>query len=119
MKKILFEDCEENWLYLIDARNASLGVFQKEAEGFIIARTKFSNTYLFIEIHYDMSEHHGTATPLLKLEKVPFEVLYKDSIYSDKRLLQWLIEKKEEYKKMIDDLVEERWEAIKERRKRT
>lgn len=90
---IIFDECEDNYLYRIKARNARIGVFKKKFGGFIIPRTKFDYTYLFVEYHWDVSEKIGTVKPLEKLEEVPFKILYQNNQIEDKRLLNWLKQK--------------------------
>lgn len=74
-------------LYVIDARNAILGVWQQATCGFNIARPFFAprkegnrmrwyqhTTYLFEEFHWDLGgaePYLGTARPLVFVEEVP------------------------------------------------
>jgi hypothetical protein len=95
---IKIEDCKDNWLYFIEARNAQIGIYSKEELGFIISRTKFTANYLFTEYHYDIGkikpemECFGTATPLKEIEPVP-EINNEDKLkYLNE---QWEILKKE------------------------
>jgi hypothetical protein len=66
------EKLEEGYLYSIDARNASYGIWFASEQGFVIRRHKFGSVFLFTEIHWDLSESFGTVKPLLKLEKSPY-----------------------------------------------
>lgn len=77
------QECIEGYLYKIRARNASFGVFSKP-DVFMIARTKFIDTFLFEE-HHESAEHFGTVYPLEQLEKVPDEILVDEN-----RLLEFL-----------------------------
>jgi len=69
---IPLDDCKDRYLYIIDARNARLGIFHDQTGSFIISRRKFGSNYLFNEDHYDKDERYGTATPLKEIEYVPY-----------------------------------------------
>lgn len=66
------EECKDGYLYEINARNASYGVFREKHADFVILRTKFYDTFLFEEIHWDASPDFGTVRPLKEVEKSPF-----------------------------------------------
>lgn len=68
---IPLEECEDGYLYWINARNGSLGVFQAELKGFTFIRTKWDDRFLFTEYHWDTGPPLGTARARLKLEKAP------------------------------------------------
>jgi len=59
--------CKDGHLYIIDARNANLGVYVKKERGFRISRHKFQCNFIDIEYHWDTGEPHGTVKPLSKL----------------------------------------------------
>jgi hypothetical protein len=74
---------QEGALYVIDARNAFLGVWQANVSGFQIARPLFEprpggrrmvwhqrGHYPFVEYHWDTGEPLGTARPLVFIEQV-------------------------------------------------
>lgn len=63
---------KEGYLYYIDARNASYGIWFASEQGFVIRRVKFDDVFIFTEIHYDLSKDFGTAKPFLELEESPF-----------------------------------------------
>ena len=101
LKNIIeFNNCKNGYLYRIEARNAHLGIFNKEKDGFIILRTKFSSRYLFVELHWDRDDHFGTAQPIEELElfkDIPSnfnEFITKSSTEEDRKL----------YKEMFDYL---------------
>lgn len=101
-------------LYIIDARNAYLGVWNTSTSGFQIARVRYipwllkgrmswenHGTYLFEEKHQDTGEPHGTAKPLVFLEHVP------PSEAGD--LLAYLLKASQRFpKKIAQDLVSKR-----------
>lgn len=60
-------------VYKIKARNASFGVWTPEYQGFHISRTKFGRNYVFVEIHWDLSDDFGTVRPLKFVEMAPFD----------------------------------------------
>ena len=70
---IKVEELREGGLYRISARNASHGIWSEKASGFYISRHKFGTNYLFVEIHWDLSDGFGTAKPLEWLFQAPFE----------------------------------------------
>lgn len=82
----LTEDALEiGWLYRIDGRNASLGVYVGEGE-FAVRRRKFGDVFLDYETHYDQE---GTVMPVEKLCMVPPTVSIIPPV-DEPALLQWL-----------------------------
>lgn len=68
--------CKDGHLYIIDARNADIGVYVESLKGFRIRRNKFQLTFIDVEYHWDSDEYtmisgrkmyHGTVKPLRKL----------------------------------------------------
>jgi hypothetical protein len=59
-------------LYKIKARNAKHGIWCPEQGGFYISRYKFGDNFLFVELHYDLSDGFGTVYPLEFVEMSPF-----------------------------------------------
>lgn len=82
---IPIDKCKDRYLYIITARNASIGIFDKKTSSFIISRTKFRSNYLFSEVHYDQDENFGTATPLKELELVEYIGEEEELAYLNKR----------------------------------
>ena len=86
------------WLYLLEARNFSLGVWKENEQGFLGKRYKFGEVFTFVEVHWDASEDFGTAKPLIELEQSPFkqeDLEYdwnntKVSVLKEKELLEYL-----------------------------
>ena len=74
---IELEDCEDGHVYLIDARNANIGIFRKKDLGFIISRVKFNDNFLYTEYHWDVGkvrpedEQYGTVKPLQDIGVAP------------------------------------------------
>jgi len=81
---IRLNECVDGWLYIISARNSTLGIFDSSRNGFIISRFKFNDNYLFTEDHWDVGEHYGTVKPLKAVEFV----VEKDLLaYLNKKML--------------------------------
>lgn len=81
-KYLALNDCRDGYLYHIAARNASVGIFWKKKDGFILLRHMLSHTYLFTEYHWDTGEPFGTVKPLSEIElygDIPED--FTDSIY--------------------------------------
>ena len=87
------DDCVQGGLYEVDARNFSLGVYNKKEQGFIGIRYKMGAEYLDLEFHWDTGEPYGTVRPIKYLEECPHEA--KDT--DNPELFKWLIEKRKEY----------------------
>lgn len=69
--------CKHGYLYIIDARNQYIGIYNKHVKGFIILRTKFNCKYLFTEYHWDIGGDmscYGTVKPIRALEKSNFKI---------------------------------------------
>jgi hypothetical protein len=82
---IPIDKCKDRHLYIIDARNASIGIFDKKTSSFIISRHKFKSNYLFKEDHWDHDDQYGTATPLKELEYVEYIGEEEELAYLNKR----------------------------------
>lgn len=98
------DQCIDGHLYIISARNASLGICKKarlflesEVVSFTISRYKFKSNYLFDELHWDCDDHYGTACPLLDLGPVP-------EFADEKATLDYLNAKYTEYEAKIEEL---------------
>jgi len=78
VKYLKMVELREGGTYRIIARNADIGIWMLRIRGFLILRTKFSDTFLFVEYHWDTGEPHGTVKPLAFIEDSPFQlsVLY-------------------------------------------
>jgi hypothetical protein len=81
---IPIDKCKDRHLYIIDARNASIGIFDKKTSSFVISRFK-GNNYLFNELHYNHDDNYGTATPLKELEHVDYIGEEEELAYLNKR----------------------------------
>jgi hypothetical protein len=62
---------EQGALYRVRCRNSNCGIWNEEQKGFEIARTKFSESYIFVEHHWDTGAPYGTARPYEKMNKEP------------------------------------------------
>ncbi len=95
---IVLDECEDGYLYSIDARNASIGVFRVATSGFIIPRNKFGHDYLFEEYHWDTGPPFGTVRPREKLERVPRELAGRYDVRTDEggALLKYLMRRQRE-----------------------
>lgn len=62
--------CKDGHLYIINARNADLGVYVEAQRYFRISRNKFQLTFIDTEDHWDTGEPHGTVKPLKKLNYI-------------------------------------------------
>ena len=73
MKNYLkMDQLKAGYLYKIDARNASYGIWLPQRKSFVISRIKFGDNFLFEEHHCDC-EAFATACPLAEIEKSPFD----------------------------------------------
>lgn len=89
--KIPMTDCLDRHLYLIEARNAQIGVYAAEKKAFILARLKFGEVYLDVEYHWDTGAPHGTAVPKRDLGPVAVENLPRE------KLLPYLLEQEKDH----------------------
>lgn len=69
---IKIKDLKNGYLYYIDARNASYGIWIPEKEAFAISRIKFFDNFIFEEHHWDCKAF-ATVQPLKEIEKSPFK----------------------------------------------
>lgn len=101
---IPLEQCRHGYLYQIHCRNLSLGIFNKNTNGFIGIRTKFGDRYLFTEYHYDTGAPFGTVHPHKELELYSanpeeiWESKSDDKTYREnKAMFAWLDERLKQY----------------------
>jgi hypothetical protein len=80
-KYIPIKDCKDGYLYRINSRNLSLGVYRAETKDFLGIRTKFGDRYLFAEDHYDLGEPHGTVKPKEEICASPVAVNYEKELF--------------------------------------
>ena len=64
-------DCKDGYLYILSARNATVGIYNESDKSFTINRLKFNDRYLFDEYHWDTGAPYGTVAPLKEIEKAP------------------------------------------------
>lgn len=70
-KFIPLNRCKNGFVYEIQSRRLSVGVFVKERNGFIGIREKFGQHYLFMEFHQETGAPFGTVWPRKKIGSVP------------------------------------------------
>lgn len=68
---IPMSECRNGWVYRINSRNLSFGVFVTADNSFIGIRTKFGARFLDSEYHYDTGAPFGTVHPKEELEAAP------------------------------------------------
>ena len=79
---IPLSECRNRFLYRINCRNLSLGVFKVETGGFIGLRRKFDRTFAFEEYHWDNGPPYGTVRPNELLEELPEKIILDVSLGS-------------------------------------
>jgi len=108
------EHLQAGMAYVIWARNAYVGVWLPEKQGFLISRYKLHPTpLLFVEYHWDTGEPLGTVKPLRSLEMCPFSVP-PEAAYRDEKqnaaLCSWLDDLETRYPPVPG------WDSVNERR---
>lgn len=92
---ISVDECEDGFLYKVDARNFSLGVYNEHQKGFIGIRQKFKMIFLDLEYHWDTGAPYGTVKPIKKIKKCPIKFDRMMSVNDrkfdeNKKLFNWL-----------------------------
>ena len=97
MQYLAIDKCKDGYLYRINARNASYGIYNEKKKSFTISRYKFGEVFLFHEDHWDTGAPHGTAKCLKEIEKAP-------EFNNDKEKLEYLdkFSDDEEYRSRIN-----------------
>lgn len=98
---IPIEQCKDGWLYHITARNASLGIYRSQKQGFEIRRDKLGSIYRFVEYHWDWTGGEilfgkkmlGTAKPIKEIEEAP-------TFKSEKEFINYIERRFEELQNM-------------------
>jgi hypothetical protein len=102
-------ECVHNGLYLVHARNFSLGVWDASIKEFKGIRCKFGSRFIDDEWHYNRGMPYGTAKPYRLLEMWPGG--------DDGQLFEYLDQARERYKTLTEKLYDEMqkcrqdWEA--------
>ena len=81
---VSLKDCIHGFLYEINSRNLSFGVFNSKNNAFIGLRTKFRDTFLFTEYHYETGAPFGTVYPIKKLSQLPEHISISEYIIDPK-----------------------------------
>ena len=100
---IALEDCLDGYLYIIDARNGSVGVYDSKNQNFKLSRHKFSSNFIDTEEHWDWEgedtflgkKRLGTAKPLVKLTEA-------EKFDTEDELIKYLNDLEEELKTEIE-----------------
>ena len=77
---IALPNCKDRFLYKINSRNLSYGVFDLSTNGFIGIREKFGSRYLFTEYHWDTGAPYGTVSPEYVLDMLPEDIPCTESL---------------------------------------
>lgn len=72
-QRIKLEDCVHRKLYLLDARNLKIGVYDAGSQVFIGIRTKFGSRFLDREFHWD-APMNATCCPMKVIGELPEEL---------------------------------------------
>ena len=76
---INLKDCKPRFIYKIQSRNLSFGVFDG-TNGFIGIREKLGSLYLFKEYYCDGRNPLGTVLVLKEIEQTPGNLLIKETL---------------------------------------
>ena len=98
---ISLDDCKDGYLYEIQARNFSIGIFNSYDRSFVGIRYKFGTRFLDTEVHWDADDNHGTVKPIRELELSGFclDCPFRDIMYK-----QDMSGKTDIYDKIFDHL---------------
>lgn len=88
MKYIKIRNLKDGYLYEIDGRTASVGMWSSFKKCFLVSRFKFGDNFLFPEDHWDEG---GTARALKEIEEVPWSTFLKEH-----QVLKYLNDKREQ-----------------------
>lgn len=68
---IPLEKCKDGYLYEIDSRNLSYGVYNSATRSFYGIRYKFGQRFIDDEYHWSLGVPYGTCKPQKELEQCP------------------------------------------------
>ncbi|MBT4446358.1 hypothetical protein HOA92_06280 [archaeon] len=99
MTHIKLADCQDGFLYRLNSRNLTIGIYHHDSKSFVGLRTKFKHQFIDTENHYDTGAPYGTAKPIEELENGSNNLTIDDYVRgtSDENLLAWLKEKQTQY----------------------
>jgi hypothetical protein len=86
---IKIPDCKNNFVYELDARTASIGIFNSKKMSFKVVNYSFGDLYIIEEDHWDNC--NGTAKPIKELCQV--DRLLKN----DEEMIDFIMEMKIKY----------------------
>lgn len=89
---ISMNKCKDGHLYIIEARNADIGVYVESEKAFRIRRNKFQLTFIDKEYHWDIEPMEVLPSPFPKLNGTvkPLKKLNYLGNMSDEKLLETL-----------------------------
>jgi len=96
MRYIPIKKLIHNGVYIIDARNFGIGIWDETEKAFYGRRIKFGDVYLFPEDHWDLGYPHGTAKPFEFIEMFP------GNINDNNMKVEYLVNKEIQYSDLIE-----------------
>lgn len=67
-------DClKDNYIYEVKGRNFSAAVWKADKQRFYGVRSKWGDTYISPELHWDSDDHFGTVKPLREVGELEFD----------------------------------------------
>lgn len=73
VEDLIVRDC-----YRVRSRNLAVGVW--DGNSFLGLREKFGSVFVFGEVHWDLSEHFGTAHALERIDRLPDDILLAERL---------------------------------------
>jgi len=67
-RMISIEECKHGYLYFVNMRNGSVGIFNSKENSFLFIRSKFGDRYAFAESHWETGPPYGTAAPCIEIK---------------------------------------------------
>lgn len=113
-RRVPLTEIVEGRAYLIHARNGGIGIAERNRHGgmsYVLARTKFHETFLDDEDDWDAGAPHGTAIPLRLLPELPpvsGKSYWNFTREEEAATLQWLAAREKEH----EAETQEDWESV-------
>lgn len=84
------EQLKDNYIYDVKGRNFSAAVWKEKKRRFYGVRSKWGDTFISSELHWDDDDHFGTVKPLREIRKLEFNYCSDCGRVDDDKLIKIL-----------------------------
>lgn len=106
------EKLKDNYIYEVKGRNFSAAVWKAKNKRFYGVRSKWGETFISPELHWDEDNHFGTVKPLREIRELEFNYCPSCGVAEENKLIavlnpldnEFWNKQNEEFKKSCEEL---------------